>query len=79
MRRAVISGSFVLAVVALLLLAAAQRRSARIVVERNLVYGMGGAQELKLDLAMPKKKARGRFRRSFFCMARAGGRAAAGR
>jgi len=53
-RRIVILASFVLAVVALLLLAAARSRSSEIAVERDLVYGKGGDAELKLDLAMPK-------------------------
>lgn len=54
MRRVVILASFVLAVVAFLLLAAARRGSSEIAVERDLVYGKGGNAELKLDLAMPK-------------------------
>lgn len=54
MKRPVILGSLVVALVASLLLIAARRGSPEIAVERNLVYGRGGGAELKLDLAMPK-------------------------
>ena len=53
MKRAV-AGSLALAVVAILLLLAARGNNAGILTERDLVYGRGGAENLKLDLAMPK-------------------------
>jgi acetyl esterase/lipase len=53
-RRGVLLGSVALAAGALLLVAVAQRGSAGIDVERDLVYGRAGTLDLKLDLAMPK-------------------------
>jgi len=53
-KRAVLLGFLVVAVVAFFLLVAAARRSPEIAVERDLVYGKGGDAELKLDLAMPE-------------------------
>jgi acetyl esterase/lipase len=53
LKRAVVLGSLVLALVAFLFLAAGRRESPGIAVERDLVYGKGGDAELKLDLAMP--------------------------
>lgn len=55
-RRVVIGAALVLGA-ALLLLFAARGKDAGILVERDLVYGKGGAVDLKLDLAMPKEGA----------------------
>lgn len=55
-RRVVIGGALVLGAT-LLLLFAARGKDAGILVERDLVYGKGGAVDLKLDLAMPKEGA----------------------
>ena len=54
MKRIVLLGSLVVALVAFVLLVAGRRESSEIAVERDLVYGKGGDADLKLDLAMPK-------------------------
>jgi acetyl esterase/lipase len=54
MRRSVLLTLSAVAGVALLLLVAGQQGHPEITVERDLIYGRGGATDLKLDLAMPK-------------------------
>ena len=54
MRRIVIFAAVGLAALAAFVLAAGQNKGPAITVERDLVYGKGGATELKLDLAMPE-------------------------